>query len=971
MSRKIIFVIGLFTTFVLWAGLATAQTRQAVLIYDNTQPALKFAAGDLKAALEETGQFVVTAEQPSGLATQTAPVQIIVTTNGAIAGQPPVTGLSKEGYAIRRVVTGGTERWWLIGHDVAGAMYAGLEVADSIEIDASLANVIDNQINPNMAVRGIKFNIPLDSRTQSYADDSASAQANTPEVWSLDYWKGFLDEMARNRLNSLSLWNNNPFPSMVKVDEYPNASLADVKRNTGYLNGGTSEGPEETVMKMTIDQKIEFWRTVMQYAQDRGVGVSIITWNVQLESLKDSGYGFTESLGDSKTKDYYRKAVYSLIKTYPLLAAIGVTAGENMGNASASAKEQWLWDTYGQGYADALREAPGLKTRFIHRAHQSEISNIDAKFSQLPGFSNADSSLSYTFKYSEAHMHSSIKPGFMTNWIRRVPDGKKVALEVRNDDFFNVRWGDPDFARAYLNNIPSRDKVNGFYMGPDGFTWGREAISKNPDTPRQQTIDKLWYTFKIWGSLAYDPNVPNARFQALLGARYPEVPSGNVYNGLASVSKVFPLITRFFWGSLDFKWYPEASYSQEKNGYQGVRAFITPNYLPMGYTGNDGDPQTIMSVKDFVDGIAPAGRLTPPDVANLLKQYANAGLLSVDGLNPGTNKNLKETIGDIKAIASLGQHYAEKILGAVELYRHEKGDTTALANAKTHLTESAAHWKAYAAQWSSQYQRQRLGRVGAVIDLVAMQAEVDKDIPGNINPLSAGPSVKSFTVVNADTGAVIGTFPNSSTFTASGTVSIANAPNIYVRADTANASSVYFEDGTSTFSDDIAPYNYKGDAKWSPAAGTYVIRATPYQNDNRGGTAGNLSTFTLTVEGGPIINNAYDITGLVLVNASNGAVIRTLQTNDTLSLSNLGAPSVSIQAIANSGTKSVKFVSVEAGVSRIEGSVPWALLGNNGNTYTPWTPVVKTYSITASGYSASGASGTAGKPLTININVVQ
>ncbi len=87
------------------------------------------------------------------------------------------------------------------------------------------------------------------------------------------------------------------------------------------------------------------------------------------------------------------------------------------------------------------------------------------------------------------------------------------------------------------------------------------------------------------------------------------------------------------WGSLDFKWYPEASYSSEKNGYQGVRAFITPNDAPMGYTGNDGDPQTMMSVKDFVNGIAPVGRLTPPDVADLLKRYANTGLATTGSRN--------------------------------------------------------------------------------------------------------------------------------------------------------------------------------------------------------------------------------------------------------------------------------------------------------------------------------------------------
>lgn len=192
MNRKTFFGvgIGLFSTLLLWSGLVSAQTG-AVLIYDDTKPAMKFAAGDLRAALEATSQFVVAAAPPS----QTAPVQIVVATNGAIAGQPPVAGLAKEGYAIRVVTNGGITRWWAIGNDAAGAMYAALEVADSVKIDRGLVNVINKApINPNMAVRGIKLNIPLDSRTQSYADDGMSAQANTPEVWS-----------------------KHPFPSMVRV----------------------------------------------------------------------------------------------------------------------------------------------------------------------------------------------------------------------------------------------------------------------------------------------------------------------------------------------------------------------------------------------------------------------------------------------------------------------------------------------------------------------------------------------------------------------------------------------------------------------------------------------------------------------------------------------------------------------------------------------------------------------------------
>jgi hypothetical protein len=115
---------------------------------------------------------------------------------------------------------------------------------------------------------------------------------------------------------------------MVRVPEYPNAARNDVKRKTGYLNGGNgSSGTLETVKTMTIDEKIKFWKDVMQYAHHRGVSVSIFTWNVFVKVTENSGYGLTNSPTNTTTKDYVRKSVRSLFNTYPLMEAIGVTAG--------------------------------------------------------------------------------------------------------------------------------------------------------------------------------------------------------------------------------------------------------------------------------------------------------------------------------------------------------------------------------------------------------------------------------------------------------------------------------------------------------------------------------------------------------------------------------------------------------------------------------------------------------------------
>jgi hypothetical protein len=731
---------------VLAVSAAHGQTP-AALMYDAKAGPIAFAAGDTKTALTANG-FTVTVLPPGDPAQARQSVRIILITEDAkLPGQPATKGIAREGYAIQRVTSGKATNWWVIGKDAAGAMYGGLELAEAVQLANGLGGVTNRQTNPYLDKRGIKFNIPLDARSPSYSDDSDSAQANIGHMWEKDFWAAKLDAMARHRYNLLSLWSLHPFPSLVRVPEYPDVALADVKRKAGPMWDATLTGMKmyqaswelTTLKKMTIEEKIAFWRWVMQYAKDRGIELYVMTWNIFVYGAEANSYGITDSHTNAITKDYFRKSVRALLNTYPLLAGVGLTTGENMGKIDDEQKEHWAWDTYGLGISDAMADAknsaspyyaPDRKIALIHRAHQADLKQIIDVFSALPGRTNADSSLLFSFKYSQAHMHSSTKPLFIhrNNWFKNIPAGSKTLLTVRNDDMYYMRWGDPDFARAYLTNLPDLSKIAGFYYGPDGYTWGREYLSTEPDAPRQLVMDKMWYSFLLYGRLAYDPTIPNSRFEAILGERFPTVSASKLFEGWASVSKILPLTTRFYWGPMDFQWYPEACWSLA--GFESVQNFIKPRWRPMN-ADEDGDRPLLMSVKDYVDGKDPDGRMTPGQVADQLQQYAERGLASIAGLDAGSDKELRQTLGDIKAMAALGNYYAEKVRGAVALYRYEaKGDAADHALARKHLIAASNHWKQYAAQWSSQYVKQVLTRMGLkAVDIAGIQAQVDADIP--------------------------------------------------------------------------------------------------------------------------------------------------------------------------------------------------------------------------------------------------
>ena len=404
-------------------------------------------------------------------------------------------------------------------------MYGALDVAEAVRFGPA-AKIANSDHSPHIAQRGIKFNIPLDRRTPTYSDSSDSAQANIPEMWSMDFWHAYLDEMARQRFNVLTLWNLHPFPSIVKVPEYPDIALNDVWGNrepfdlSFNMNSKAMAGPFKlaqvaVVKQMTIDEKIRFWREVMQYAKDRGIDVYWYTWNIFVWGTEGK-HGITEDGNNRETVAYFRASVRETVKTYPLLAGIGITAGENMNSAQGPFdREEWLWKTYGEGVRDALKDQPGRQFRLIHRYHQTSQTKTLEAFKDYPG------PMDFSFKYSVAHMYSEPNPPFIAPVLTEMPDKMRTWLEVRNDDIYSFRWGDPDFARTYINNIPGPDRVAGFNMGPDGYTWGREFIDKEPENPRQLVMQKQWYSFALWGRLSYEPGLPNSLFEQMLAARFP------------------------------------------------------------------------------------------------------------------------------------------------------------------------------------------------------------------------------------------------------------------------------------------------------------------------------------------------------------------------------------------------------------------------------------------------------------------
>ena len=723
----------------LFAGTANAAT--ALVDFDATSGPMAFAADELESALRNRG-YEVNRHDSRGTGVLVAHPELHIRME-VVSGNArnEFATVESEGFALKRTGRRNQFHVAITGKDDAGAMYGGLELAEQIRTQG-VDGVVDTARNPYMPMRGVKFNIPLDLRSPSYSDMSDSAQENIGTVWDFEFWRAYLDALARDRYNFVSLWNLHPFPSMVRVPKYPDVALNDVWRSKikfeeDYSTRATDIvtpamlANKEVVKQLTIEQKIDFWRRVMQYAKDRNIDFYVMTWNIYTYGV-DGQYGITDAIDNPKTIDYVRASVREMFRTYPLLRGIGLTTGENMGavsgDASFEAKENWVFATYGQGVLDAARAEPGRRIRLIHRQHETRAQDIAKTFRPVIAQPNVD--FVFSFKYAQAHVLSSTTQNFHRGYLESLGD-LKTLWTLRNDDALMYRWAAPDFVREFVKNIP-HEKSQGYYFGSDMWVWGREFLALNPGLSGQLEIDKHWLHFLLWGRLGYDPTLDDERIADLVARRFPGIDARKFLSAWQDASMVYPLVTGFHWADFDFQWYIEGCRSRPgpaktASGFHSVDTFINQPVHPG--TNN-------ITIPAYVAGVLakniPKGT-TPLQVADQLDERARrviAAIVSINQWARGTmTAEYEATLTDLVLMSSLGKYYAEKIRGATELALFRE------TLAREHQDRAVEHLNLAAQNWLQYTQRAKVfyrnpvwtNRVG-LVDWNELDAEVKRDI---------------------------------------------------------------------------------------------------------------------------------------------------------------------------------------------------------------------------------------------------
>ena len=182
-------------TWILFAlfGFSALLSAETVRLYfDPATPQIAFAAGDIKAALEERNHTV----QPHDLASlekagSGKKIVLALATDKTAAsmlsaqGGKLVAGLGPQAYALRTTTTPDLS-YWVLGGDANGAMYGGLQVAEIIKFN-SFTGTHNIEESPAILKRGIKLNLPLDKNSFTYfsSNKSTAAMMAIPNVWDM------------------------------------------------------------------------------------------------------------------------------------------------------------------------------------------------------------------------------------------------------------------------------------------------------------------------------------------------------------------------------------------------------------------------------------------------------------------------------------------------------------------------------------------------------------------------------------------------------------------------------------------------------------------------------------------------------------------------------------------------------------------------------------------------------------------
>lgn len=567
-------------------------------------------------------------------------------------------------------------------------IYACLSIAEDVCNGIALRDIKEKKEKAFLPFRAIKYDLPWDTYRHSHA-----LSLHDTTCRDTAYWKAFLDMMAENRFNTLTLWNLHPYTFLIKPKNFPEASPWN-------------------------DEEMQQWQTlfhaIMRMADERAIDTYIIPFNifvtpefarahdVAMDNLQHDYFvrGDTSAI----IKRYTKECVTQMLNEYPELTGMGLTLGEGMAGMTPQQRENWMKATIIAGMQQA-----GRRSKLMHRIPFSSttgslgVTSIETEkltrrsIEQEAAMGFVDAPIWADLKFNWSHAHSTTKlikvhgGKLYDTYFKPEPSAYKITWTARNEDFFCLRWGVPSFVREHIKTN-SAAWCGGYMIGSETYIPAKDYFTKDSiDVLQQYAFERQWLFYKLWGRLLYDPMQSDAIFRDEFTRRYGKQGSHLLEASSLAGATALRIAADFDCG-WDFTLYTEGLMALDtatKNvSYISVDRLVHQPPLDTSY----------ISIMDYVDintngGIIHKYKTTPLQLADMLEQDCNKAIALVNHINNRSDNVLVYEITDIKTWAYLGLHFAEKIRGGVALQTFRiKGIEQDKQDAIEHLEKAASYW---------------------------------------------------------------------------------------------------------------------------------------------------------------------------------------------------------------------------------------------------------------------------------------
>ena len=654
-----------------WATAQQVSNQQIIVAFDAKSEPVRFGMNEIGKALKKTGQSV----REQSLYANGLPADIAI----RVLPKLEKWAIQEEGYRLENQ----KGRILITATNAAGAMYGATDVAEQLRMGRTLKTITPKTANPHLAVRALKVNLPwLPYRTGPAMD------VHLDVCKDLAYWQRLLDMMAKNRLNVLSLWSVHPFSFMVKPTNFPKANDFSVKEMAEWK---------------------QFWTSLFRMAKERGIAPYIVNWNIAVSPEFAKAYGVKERNDTSAVvKQYTKEVVTQVINEYPDLAGIGITLADWMSNfspvpaslpvMSPKDREDWIEQTVVAGikaanrpvkflHRSVLSAEPGELRRVINNAQLPDTALVEIKFNWSHGHSTPTFALTHD-------SHSGKRDDGYWNPL---PTNYRIQWMVRNEDFFILRWGQPDFIRQHIakNAAPY---VNGYFVGSEGYIPAKDySHIDSPHRTWDYAFEKQWLFYELWGRLLYDPKTPDTVFESSFANRYGLKSGKPMLEATAAASQMPLRLASFFKATWDYTLYSEGFLSPVPTGglADNVSSFISVDELIDHPTL---DP-AYLSIKDFVtltqgNKPVPVDKVSPLSLADLLDTDAQTVFSRMTDLRANASPTLTCELADLETWAYLSRYFADKLRAGVALQTYRlSGDKLKQQQAIGLLGKCLNHWQ--------------------------------------------------------------------------------------------------------------------------------------------------------------------------------------------------------------------------------------------------------------------------------------